>query len=82
MDKQLFQETLSLIQRQVWLNIYDKEENPVKILQLSVWNNSIHAVCINDDEVAMISCITRKTHTISIKYLKPHPKYTLVFNWQ
>ena len=82
MNKQLFKDTLSLIIKQVWVNIYDKEQKPVKILQLSTWKNSIHVDFINDDEIALISPVKREIKSISIDYLKPHPNYPLVFNWR
>jgi hypothetical protein len=81
MEKQLLKDTLSLIIKQVWVNIYDKEQKPIKILQLSMWRNSINVDFISDDEIALISPIKRKIQSISIDYLKPHPKYPLVFNW-
>ena len=81
MKKELLQNTLSLIIQQVWVNIYDKEEKPIKILQLTTWKNSIHVDFINDDEIALISPKKQKVESISIDYLKPHPNYPLVFNW-
>lgn len=82
MQKQLFRDTLNLIKCQVWVNIYDEEQKPVKIIQLTTWKNRIYVDFINDDEISYFSPVERKIQSISIDYLKPHPNYPSIFNWR